>query len=56
MCSVIVLLLRTLLHYAFAVIVDTTGQCFYLDVFFQLFFPPVQYAVSKIQVCWNVMA
>jgi len=37
MCDVIVLLLRTLLHYAFAVTVDRTGQRFYLDVFFQLF-------------------
>jgi hypothetical protein len=40
------------LHYAFAVRVDTTGQCFYLDVFLQLFsFFPVLCAISKMQFC-----
>ena len=32
-------LLRAVLHYVSAVAVDTTRQCFYLDVFLQLFFP-----------------
>jgi hypothetical protein len=54
MCSVIVLLLYCVALCIY--ILQWTKQESAFTLMFFLTFPPVEYAIGKIQVCWNVMA